>query len=152
MAQSSSGLSPEATRLLATMGDELKGGVVPLWIMGNPEIYQLELDRVFARNWNFMAHESELPNKGDYVARTIGEDPFIVVRGDDGRIRVLFDSCRHRGTRVCMADKGNASSFLCPFHGWVYKNTGELGPIPARKTSYKSLDDKKWGLVPAPRV
>ena len=152
MARDSNALSPEATRLLATMGDELKGGMVPLWIMGNPEIYQLELERVFARNWNFMAHESELPNKGDYVARAIGEDPFIVVRGDDGRIRVLFDSCRHRGTRVCMADKGNASSFLCPFHGWVYKNTGELGAIPARKTSYKTLDDKKWGLVPAPRV
>jgi phenylpropionate dioxygenase-like ring-hydroxylating dioxygenase large terminal subunit len=153
MAQiSNSGLSPEATRLLATMGDDLSRGFVPLWIMGNPEIYQLELDRIFGHNWIYMAHESEIPNNGDFIARTIGEDPFIVARGDDGRVRVLFDSCRHHGARVCPADRGNAATFMCPFHGWTYKNTGELHAVPNRKTSYKTLDDKQSGLVPAPRV
>ena len=149
---SNAGLSPEATRLLATMGEDIQRGMVPLWIMGNPEIYQMELDRIFARNWIYMAHESELPKNGDYLARTIGEDPFIVVRGEDGRIRVLFDSCRHHGTRVCPADKGNTATFLCPFHGWTYKNTGALSGVPNRKTSYKALDDAEWGLIPAPRV
>src|SRR5262249_29185879 len=40
-------------------------------------------------SWLFVAHESEIPNPGDYKALTLAQQPVIVVRGDDGRVRVL---------------------------------------------------------------
>ncbi len=136
----------------ADIGKQVESGSLPLWIFNNQDLHQLELERIFGSSWIFMAHESEIPNPGDYVARSIGDDPFIVVRGDDGMVRVLFDSCRHRGARVCLADKGNTKSFFCPYHGWLYKNTGELSGVPNIRTAYKALDIRQWGLLPVPRM
>lgn len=141
-----------AEDVLAAMADGLDQGIVPLRIYSDPELYQLELQRIFARSWIFVAHESEIPSRGDYVVRTIGEDPWIVVRDEDGQIQVLFDSCRHRGVAVCRTDSGNASHFRCPYHGWTYKNSGALVGVPNRREAYKQLDQAQWGLVHAPQV
>ncbi len=134
------------------MGEEIKQGLVPLWIFNDEALYRAELEQIFARNWVFMAHESEIPNRGDFVVRNIADDHFIVVRSDDGKVRVLFDACRHGGASVCQADKGSAKVFVCPYHGWSYKNTGEVHAIPNRKQAFHGLDDRQWGLTPAPRV
>ena len=136
---------------LAAVERLVESGSLPLWLFHDQAIYDLELERIFGRSWIFLAHETEIPNPGDYVARTIGNDPFIVVRGHDNIVRVLFDSCRHRGARLCLADKGNTKSFFCPYHGWTYRNTGELSGVPNIHTAYKALDLKQWGLLPAPR-
>src|SRR5690606_27107917 len=61
--------------------------------------------------------------------------------------------CRHRGALVCRADRGNASHFRCPYHGWTYKNTGEMAGAPFFKPAYGgSLEREHWGLHQAPRV
>ena len=144
--------SSHLDRSLEAMGNELGRGLVPLWIYNDEELYRAELERIFARNWIFMAHETEIPQPGDFVRRTIGGDRFIVVRGEDNRIRVLFDSCRHRGASVCQGDKGNVEIFVCPYHGWTYSNTGAIDAIPNRKSAFKALEEEEWGLIPAPRV
>lgn len=138
--------------LLTEMGPALDRGQIPLGVYGDAELYDLELERVFARNWLFLAHESELPAPGDYVLRYMAEDPWIVVRDEHGEIHVLFDSCRHRGAQVCRADKGNTSHFRCPYHGWTFKNDGTLVGVPNRQIGYKELDDAAWGLIHAPQV
>src|SRR6266403_5675523 len=86
----------------------------------DPEIFELEQERLFSKAWLFLAHESELPGKGDYVTRNLAGDPVVVVRGDDGLIRAFLNSCRHRGMRLCRADKGRVSTIRCPYHGWTY--------------------------------
>jgi phenylpropionate dioxygenase-like ring-hydroxylating dioxygenase large terminal subunit len=139
-------------KFLAEMGNDLKKGLVPLRIFNNKEIYELELRRIFARLWVFIAHESEIPNCGDFVTRSIGEDPFICVRDHNGVIRVLLNSCRHRGAQVCRVEMGNADGFTCPFHGWSYKNSGELNGVPARRQGYRELNMRDWGLFSAPHV
>src|SRR5712692_6000509 len=131
---------------------DLHQGPLPLRISNDPHIYHLEQRRIFARNWVFVAHESEIPFPGDYVLRYIGPDRWIVVRDDEGRIQVLFDSCRHRGTQLCRADRGNTSQFRCPYHGWTYKNTGELAGVPNRAAAYEGLNEAEWGLLHAPQV
>ena len=113
---------------LSAIERQVEAGALPLWVFHNQELYDLELERIFGGGWIFMAHETEIPDPGDYVARSIGNDPFIVVRGHDNVVRVLFDSCRHRGARLCVADKGNAKSFFCPYHGWtISKHRRSLG-------------------------
>ncbi|MEV6119307.1 Rieske 2Fe-2S domain-containing protein [Streptomyces sp. NPDC052077] len=137
---------------IARIPSDLEQGLLPGYAFNDPEIHRLETERLFTRAWCFVGHESEIPANGDYVVRHIGEDPFILVRDEHGRVRVLLDACRHRGTRVCRTEKGNASNFRCPYHGWTYSNTGDLVGAPAIRTAYKGLDKSQWGLVPAAQV
>jgi phenylpropionate dioxygenase-like ring-hydroxylating dioxygenase large terminal subunit len=140
-------------RLIDTMRGQVQSGVVPLSIYGDPDIYLLEQERIFNRSWLFVAHESELPEPGDYVLRSIADGRWIIARDSDGRINALYDSCRHRGTSLCRADKGNAKHFRCAYHGWTYKNDGRLIGIPNRDAAYGSdFDSSSWGLLRAPFV
>lgn len=141
------GISANMQQFLDEMGESLKNGLLPARIYNDPEIHQLELDRVFARSWVYLGHESEIPHNGDYVLRYIGEDPYILVRGEDGKIRLFLDACRHRGAMLCRAEKGNASHFRCSYHGWTFKNTGELVGVPALQQAYPGLDRSQWGLI-----
>ena len=114
--------------------------------------YHLEKEHVFKKTWNFLAHESEIPNPGDYVVRYIVDDSFIVARGDDRQVRVLLNACRHRGNRVCGNERGHASRFICPYHGWTYRNDGALGGVPLAEKIYgPRFDKRELGLVPIPR-
>ncbi len=143
------------TKLAGGVADRLQRvnpelGQIPAFVFSDPEIYRLEMDAIFTRCWLFVAHESEVPAPGDYVTRSMGEHPVIVARGEDGRIRVLLNVCRHRGMRICRADLGNASHFRCPYHGFTYKNTGELIGIPFQKEIYgEGVDKAKFGLIEA---
>lgn len=138
--------------LLAEMDARIDAGRIPLGLYGDPEIFEAELDRIFNRCWLFVAHESELPAPGDYVLRPIGDSRWIIVRDREGAIRVLFDSCRHRGAQLCLADKGHAKNFFCPYHGWTYDLDGALVGVPNRRDAYMTLDERKWSLLHAPHV
>ena len=127
-------------------------GVVSSRIFVDPEIYGLELEQIFAQSWLFVAHESEIPQAGDFVTRYMGEDPVIVWRGQDGKIRVFLNVCRHRGRKVCGEDLGRAAQFRCPYHGWTYNNGGELISVPFFEGYQGKLDMGGLGLYQAPRV
>src|SRR5471030_2961303 len=86
----------------------------------DPALFEAELERIFYKTWIWVAHESELPNPGDFRTTTIGRQPVIVVRGKSGSINVLQNRCRHRGATVCEQHKGNARGFTCPYHSWTY--------------------------------
>ncbi len=73
-----------------------------------------------------MGHDCELQKPGDYMTVQIGEYPIVIVRGDDGRINALHNSCRHRGSRVCTEHRGSATKLVCPYHQWTYDLEGKL--------------------------
>ena len=128
-------------------------GTVDRRIFAEQDIYELELERIFARSWNFMAHDSQIPNPGDFFMTFIGEDRVIVVRDNDGLPQVLVNSCRHRGNAVCRAEEGHATSFMCTYHGWTYDLKGALVGVPGFKEVYhEELDRENWGLIKAAQV
>jgi len=134
---------------------DVRSGMVPATIYSDPELFEVEKRRVFGRAWVFLAHESEIPEAGDYVVRRIVDDSFIVVRDEDGAVRVLFNMCLHRGMQVCRSEVGNTSHFRCPYHAWTYKNTGALVGVPFHADAYggdAGLHRHGVGLLPAPRV
>ncbi|MGH3319168.1 MAG: aromatic ring-hydroxylating dioxygenase subunit alpha [Streptosporangiaceae bacterium] len=135
--------------------EDVRRGMIPAFIYNDPEVFELERERLFSRAWLFLAHESELEQPGDYVVRRVLEDSFIVARDEAGIVRVLFNMCLHRGMQVCRAEIGNASHFRCPYHGWSYKNTGELVGLPFHKDAYggeSGFSRKGQTLLPAPAV
>ncbi|WP_153101101.1 aromatic ring-hydroxylating oxygenase subunit alpha [Paraburkholderia hayleyella] len=96
----------------------------------DPQLFEEELERIFYKTWVWVAHESELPNPGDFITTIIGRQPVIVVRDKSGTVRVLHNRCRHRGATVCEAHKGNAKGFTCPYHNWSYALDGTLRALP----------------------
>ncbi len=117
------------------------------------DIYQQELEKVFKRSWGFLAHDSMIPNRGDYLQTYIGEDPVIIVRQKDGSVVAFLNQCRHRGMRICRADRGTAKAFTCTFHGWSYDLDGSLRQVPRQDTAYpESFDRAEWGAVRVPRL
>jgi nitrite reductase/ring-hydroxylating ferredoxin subunit len=138
--------------ILDEVEEALREGLLPPRIFNDPEVYDLEKERIFLKCWLFVGHESEIPQPGDYVLRYLGEDPFIMVRDEAGTVRVLLNMCRHRGTQVCRAEQGNTAHFRCPYHGWSYRNDGRLVGIPQARDTAQGLDRTAWGLVSAPQV
>jgi PAH dioxygenase large subunit len=131
---------------------DVQRGTVSRAAFVSDEIFQLEMERIFDRNWVFLAHETEIPLAGDFVVRTLGSAPVIVVREADGSVLAFLNSCRHRGARVCRGDAGNAKQFVCPYHGWSYKRTGELLTTTFDEHQPKDLDFSKWSLIKVPRL
>jgi phenylpropionate dioxygenase-like ring-hydroxylating dioxygenase large terminal subunit len=128
-------------------------GLVGRQIFSDPSIYEMELERIFARAWQFVCHESQIPNAGDFFQSYIGEDRVICVRDKEGGVNVLLNSCRHRGNSVCRADSGHASSFMCAYHGWTYDLKGDLVGVPGfKEVYYEELDREHWGLGKAAQV
>jgi phenylpropionate dioxygenase-like ring-hydroxylating dioxygenase large terminal subunit len=128
-------------------------GTVDRRMFSDPDVYRVELEHIFARAWNFMAHETQIPNPGDFFSTFIGEDRVIVVRDKDGDIQVLLNTCRHRGNAVCRAEEGHASSFMCTYHGWTYDLQGSLIGVPGLKEIYHDdLKREEWGLIKAAKV
>ena len=128
-------------------------GTVDRVIFSDQAIYEMELERIFARAWNFMCHESQIPNKGDYFLSFIGEESVICTRDKTGTLQVFINSCRHRGNAVCRAESGNARSFLCTYHGWTFGLDGKLIGVPGYKDLYhEDLKREEWGLISAGKV
>ncbi len=115
-------------------------------------IYRREQRRIFEKNWLYLAHESQLRKPGDFVTAYMGEVPVIVARGADGKIAASVNSCPHRGLRVCRADQGNTARFICPYHTWAFRPTGELVGIPQAKKLGHKVDNKALSLKSVPRV
>jgi phenylpropionate dioxygenase-like ring-hydroxylating dioxygenase large terminal subunit len=130
-------------------------GLIPAYVYSDQEVFELEKERVFGKVWMYLAHESEIPDPGDYVVRRILDDSFIVVRDANGQVRVLFNMCTHRGMQVCRAEVGNASHFRCPYHAWTFKNTGELVGLPHHRDAYggnKGFRKEEGALLTPPSV
>jgi phenylpropionate dioxygenase-like ring-hydroxylating dioxygenase large terminal subunit len=112
----------------------------------DPARYGLELERIFHRNPLLACMSCDVPDPGDYVTLDILDVPVLITRAEDGTVRALRNSCRHRGAIVA-AGRGHATTFSCPFHGWTYRCNGSLAAT-THKAGFAGLDLDRHGLAP----
>ena len=115
-------------------------------------LFQEEMQKIFYRNWIFLCHESEIANPGDYKSTWIGLQPVVVVRDGSGKINAFLNFCPHRGAALCRHEYGNTKAFVCPYHGWTYRVTGELLTVTDKQRYPAELDASKLGLLKVNRV
>ena len=101
----------------------------PGFIYTSAEVFAAEKSRIFMREWLCVGREEELPNRGDYVALRILDEPLLLVRADDGKLNAFANICAHRGVEIAQGT-GNKRALTCPFHGWTYNLDGVLVGAP----------------------
>jgi phenylpropionate dioxygenase-like ring-hydroxylating dioxygenase large terminal subunit len=121
-----------------------KGAPLLQEFYSDPEIFRRDIDRIHLRHWLCVGHESRIANKGDWFRFDVAEESILLARGRDGEIRGLVNVCRHRGSRVCYEQSGNARMLVCPYHAWTYDLDGKL-----RSTRYmgSNFDTSEYALA-----
>jgi 3-phenylpropionate/trans-cinnamate dioxygenase alpha subunit len=116
-------------------------------IFSDPAVFDLEMEVIFGRAWQFMCHETQIPKPGDFFEAPMGRDNVLVVRQRDGSIKGLLNTCTHRGNAVCRAEEGNTKNFMCTYHGWTFDLAGQLIGVPGFENLYHGeLDKNALGL------
>lgn len=118
-------------------------------VFTDPDILARERERIFDRCWIYAGHESEVRKPGDFVTRRVAGRPVIMSRGNDGRVRVLLNSCTHRGAVVCRELSGNAKVHQCFYHGWSFTPEGAINGIPG-EAGYSEAFDREERRLPEP--
>jgi len=104
----------------------------------DPEIFQLEMQRIHETVWIYCGHLSQIPKSGDYYTVQIGRQPMIMVRRSDGGVSVLYNRCPHRGNMIAGDTKGNTGEFFrCSYHAWTFHHDGKLKNIPMMESGYQ---------------
>ena len=73
----------------------------------DPQLFELEMERLWHSAWIYVGHDSQVPNAGDFYAATIARQPLLMLRGSDGAVRVLLNRCAHKGAKIVGARAGN---------------------------------------------
>ena len=121
---------------------------VPLHYYRDPKITEIEESQILRRVPLAIVPSAQIPERNDYVVRSVLGDSLLITRDRTGTSHVLLNYCRHRGAMPACGS-GNSARFVCPYHAWTYKNTGELFMVPG-KAGFDSMDVKDYGLVELP--
>jgi choline monooxygenase len=120
---------------------------IPATWYTDEDLYRLELQTVFAHSWQMICRADQLQNPGQYVTADFGNEPIVVVKGNDNVVRGFFNVCRHHAAAVMTEPEGKANQLRCPYHGWTYSLEGELKGTPDF-AGVCDFDRAANGLVP----
>ncbi|WP_355659827.1 aromatic ring-hydroxylating oxygenase subunit alpha [Halomonas salifodinae] len=119
---------------------------LPQPFYNDERVFALDMQEIFGKEWLFAGMTSEIPAKGNFMTVEIGDNPVILVRGNDGQVHGFHNVCRHRGSRLCVKEKGKVAKLVCPYHQWTYELDGRL--LFAGSDMGENFDLNQYGLKP----
>lgn len=90
------------------------------------DVFEAEWKNIWQKYWLFAGTVAEIPKPGDYFLYQVRNDSIIIIRGNNGEVFAHYNTCRHRGSLICLEEKGRAVKLVCPYHQWVYDKDGVL--------------------------
>jgi len=90
------------------------------------DIFERDINEIFLKSWLYAGHVSEIPNVGDWFLFELAGESVIIVRSTGTDISAVLNVCRHRGSKICLEDKGCSKKLICRYHAWVYELDGQL--------------------------
>ena len=130
--------------------DSLKQGSTTL-----PQKYYIEdlllkqeMENIFFNSWLCIGRSNEINKSGEFKIFTIGNESLFIIRNEDNKLNAFYNTCRHRGTRICSKENGKYSkSIQCPYHGWTYDLSGRLIGAP-NMDSVEQFNKDNYPLFP----
>ncbi|MEC9483295.1 MAG: aromatic ring-hydroxylating dioxygenase subunit alpha, partial [Halomonas sp.] len=119
---------------------------LPQPFYNDARLFALDMQEIFEKEWLFAGMTCEIPAKGNFMTLDVGSNPIIIVRGSEGQIHAFHNVCRHRGSRLCVKDKGKVAKLVCPYHQWTYELDGRL--LFAGSDMGSDFDLASYGLKP----
>ncbi|WP_136253541.1 aromatic ring-hydroxylating oxygenase subunit alpha [Onishia niordana] len=119
---------------------------LPQPFYNDERLFALDMQEIFEKEWLFAGMTCEIPSKGNYMTLDVGDNPIVIVRGNNGEVHAFHNVCRHRGSRLCVTDKGKVAKLVCPYHQWTYELDGRL--LFAGSDMGKDFDLSSHGLKP----
>jgi glycine betaine catabolism A len=92
----------------------------------NQQVFDFEWQHTWQKNWLFTGNTAQIPKPGDYFLYQLQKDAIIIICGNNGEVHAHYNTCAHRGSAICLNEKGNAAKLICPYHQWVYDKDGTL--------------------------
>jgi len=133
--------------------DDVERALAPLdraWSMPakfytDPWLFDREHERIFLGHWLFLLRADDLTEPGCYRALDTPGGPVLAIRGEDGRVRVFANVCRHRGS-LLLEGQGNCRRIVCPYHAWSYRTDGSLVAAPDMDGA-SDFNPAQYGLI-----
>ncbi len=138
-------VSATSSRIGALVSAYRSGGPLQRAFYTAPEVFEAEIARIWRRHWLYAGHDCQIPKAGDWVTWALGHDQVVLVRGADLIARAFHNTCRHRGARICNAERGHGRALVCPYHAWTYDLDGRLKTATEREFGVKASE---LGLLP----
>jgi phenylpropionate dioxygenase-like ring-hydroxylating dioxygenase large terminal subunit len=109
------------------------------------QVFDFEWQHIWKKYWLFAGTTADIPRSGDYFVYSLNNDSVIIIRGNNGEVFAHYNSCRHRGSLICLEQRGHAPKLVCPYHQWVFEKDGAL--FKARLMP-DDFDRSSYGLHP----
>ena len=132
-------------RVRQVLVERRPGHTLPRPLYADPEMFAFDLDAIWHRKWIFAGVEAAIRAPGEWFTLDIAETSVIVLRDHDGDVRAFFNACRHRGSRICTAERGRSARLICPYHQWAYDLDGALASARMMPADFNNAE---YGLRP----
>ena len=116
----------DAARIRALLAERRRGHSLPQAFYVDAALHEADLAAVFATDWLFACNAAEIREPGAWLTMQVGRDSIVVLRDRDREVRAFHNTCRHRGSRICLEETGRSRTLICPYHQWVYELDGRL--------------------------
>jgi glycine betaine catabolism A len=127
------------------LNEDRKGHTLPRELYVSEEAFHFDTQVMLKSVWLYACTVAHVKNPGDYYVFELASNSIIIVRGRDNEVRAFWNSCRHRGARICLEQKGRAPRLMCPYHQWTY---GLDGKLLAARSMAEDFEKGDHGLNP----